>query len=381
MIRFLPFLLKSLWRHRTRTLLTMSGAGVGLFVFCFVGSIQQGMRNLFDQKEAQQTLVVFQANKFCPATSRLPQDYAEKIKQLPGVRDAVPIQVFTNNCRASLKSAVFYGLPPEKVQSTRDFEFIDGSWPEFEENQKSAIIGRAFADRDSEYRVGNSFRLGGYDVNVVGVFESDNAAEETYIYTHLDYLQRGFSKSRVGTVTQIEVHTEPGTDVDALCATIDEELKSGTVPTQTRPKGAFQAKSLGDLTQLLSLSRYLGYACVALVVMLVATTTVMAVQDRLREHAVLKTLGFSSLRVFVLVLIESTLQSATGGAIGVLAALLMLQVLDLSVAADAIAVSFQPSWQLGIVGCGVAAGAGAIAGIFPAFKAAASEIVPALRSE
>ena len=74
----------------------------------------------------------------------------------------------------------------------------------------------------------------------------------------------------------------------------------------------FQAKSLGDLTQLIGLAHYLGYACVGLVLALVATTTVMSVQDRIKEHAVLQTLGFTGSRVFRLVLSESTLLSIGG---------------------------------------------------------------------
>ncbi|MEX0587014.1 MAG: ABC transporter permease, partial [Pirellulales bacterium] len=71
MFRLTPYLLKSLWRHRTRTLLTVSGAAVSVFVFCFVLSIQEGMARLTSQDDS--VLVVFQANKFCPATSHIPQ--------------------------------------------------------------------------------------------------------------------------------------------------------------------------------------------------------------------------------------------------------------------------------------------------------------------
>src|SRR5260370_15881598 len=53
---------------------------------------------------------------------------------------------------------------------------------------------------------------------------------------------------------------------------------------------------------LIGFANYLGYACIGLVLALVATTTVMAVQDRIREHALLQTLGFSGPRIFSLVL-------------------------------------------------------------------------------
>src|SRR5215207_8467684 len=132
MFKFLPYLLKTLWRHRARTILTVSGSAVALFLFCFVGSVQQGMNDLQNRQTAKQSLVMFQANKFCPATSHLPQDYELKIKKVEGVREVVPIQVFTNNCRASLDVIVFYGVPPKKLRTARDFELASGSWEDFE---------------------------------------------------------------------------------------------------------------------------------------------------------------------------------------------------------------------------------------------------------
>ena len=106
MFRFAPYVFKSLWRHRTRTLLTVSGAAVVLFVFCFVGSVQQGLEQLTEDEDAQRTLIVFQENRFCPTSSRLPQDYADRILKIPGVKEVMPVQVWTNNCRASLDIVV-----------------------------------------------------------------------------------------------------------------------------------------------------------------------------------------------------------------------------------------------------------------------------------
>jgi len=68
--KFAPYVLKSLSRNRTRTALTVSGAAVALFVFTFVGAVQEGLARLTRGAEAERTLVVFQANRFCPSTSK-----------------------------------------------------------------------------------------------------------------------------------------------------------------------------------------------------------------------------------------------------------------------------------------------------------------------
>lgn len=378
-MKLLGYIVKSLWGHRSRTMLTVAGSAVALFVFCFIQSIQEGMRDLRQRQEANGSLIVFQANKFCPATSHLPQDYDQQISKFKGVKDVVPIQVFTNNCRASLDVVVFYGVPPQKLRSARDFEFLKGDWNEFETHQDAAIVGQAVAAR-RDIEVGDKFSIGDLSVNVAGIYRSDNPAEENYIYSHLEFLQRRQGANLVGTVTQLEVLLQPGTDQEMLSQQIDELYRTGPVETNTRSKGVFQAKSLGDLSQLIEMAHYLGLACVGLVLALVATTTLMSVEDRIQEHAVLRTLGFSGFKVFGVVLAESTLLSLAGGILGVGIALITLKLSSLSVGAEAVTVAFIPSYRLAGIGLLLALVTGLFAGVVPAWYASRTEIVPALRS-
>ena len=127
------------------------------------------------------------------------------------------------------------------------------------------------------------------------------------------------------------------------------------------------------------MAHYLGLACVGLVLSLVATTTVMSVQDRIKEHAVLQTLGYSGPKVFLLVMMESMILSLLGGVIGVSSAMLFLNLKSLSVGAEAVTIAFTPSIGLAIMGILVSLATGLIAGVFPAMQAARTEIVTGLR--
>lgn len=377
MLRFAPYVLKTLWRHRTRTLLTVMGSAIALFVFCFVRSIHEGLDNLAHQQD--RTLVVFQANKFCPATSHLPQDYEQEIGRLPNVSGVMPIQVFTNNCRASLDVVVFYGVPPDRLTATRDFQLTADDWQQFVAHRDAAVVGRSVAARRS-LAVGDRFSIGEMTVTVAGIFSSENANEESYIYTHLEFLQRRQSEDRVGTVTQLEVFLDDAADPQRVAESIDEMFRGGPVATDTRAKGAFQAASLADLVELIELSQNVGYACVALMIVLVGTTAFMALHDRIAEYAVLQTLGFSQPRIFGLVLSESLVLAVSGGALGVLLSLVALAYSGLAVGAEAVTIAFAPSWQLAGVGLLVSVLIGMIAGTPSAWQAARSEIVPALRA-
>src|SRR5262245_16120292 len=171
MLRFVPYILKNVFRQRTRTLLTVSGAAVALFVFSFVGAVRHGLDQLTRGSQSERSLIVFQANRFCPFTSKLPEDYANRIGKLAGVREVVPIQVFTNNCRASLDVVVFHGVPPEKLRSARDLRLVSGSWDEFRGRRDAALVGQAVARRRG-LSVGQRFSIGELTVTVAGIFQA-----------------------------------------------------------------------------------------------------------------------------------------------------------------------------------------------------------------
>jgi putative ABC transport system permease protein len=380
--RFTPYVLKNVWRNRTRTALTVSGAAVALFVFTFVGAVQDGLAGLTRGHDAERSLVVFQANRFCPATSRLPERYVERVRKVRGVADAVPIQVFMNNCRASLDLVVFHGMPADRLRKTRDLSLSTGGWAEFEGRKDAALVGRALAARRG-LAVGQRFTVGEVTVTVAGVYAAGSAAEESFVYTHLDFLQRTRGLNAVGKVTQIEVRLAEGADAQATCRAIDalfkNDFRHDEVPTDTRPKGVFQARAVGDLAEVIGFLHYLGYACVGLVLAMVATTSVMAVQDRVREYAVLQTLGFSGLLIFFLVLAESLLVSLAGGLAGVGAALAVLSLTGLAVGAEGVTIAFTASPLLAATGLAVTALVGMAAGLVPAWQAARAEIVASLR--
>jgi putative ABC transport system permease protein len=376
--RFAPYVFKTLWRHRGRTLLTVGGAAVAMFVFCFVGAVQEGLRRLTDDEDASRTLIVFQENRFCPTSSRLPQDYATTVRKLAGVADAMPVQVWTNNCRASLDIVVFNGAPPKQLRQARDLTLVDGSWGAFESRRDAALVGRSVAQRRG-LSSGSQFTIGEMSVHVVGVFTSSMPAEENLIYTSLDFLQYARGNEFVGLATQIEVTLSPGADPDEVARRIDDTLAAGPVATTTRTKGAFQTSTLSDLVDLIEFAHWLGYACLTLVLALVATTTVMSVQDRIQEHAVLQTIGLRPSRIFRLVVAESMLVCTLGGLIGTMVALGTLSVGGLAIGAEGVTIAFRPSVPLAVLGVGVAMGVGVVAGVFPAMQAARTPIVTALR--
>ncbi|QDU21359.1 FtsX-like permease family protein [Urbifossiella limnaea] len=377
MLKFLPYVRKNVLGHRVRTAMTVAGTALLLFLFLFVTAIQGGLDRVLGARDDR--LIVFQAYRFCPSSSQLPVFYADTIQGVPGVKSVLPVKVVVNNCRASLDTVVFHGVDPKLLPAVRpNLTLLAGDWGAFQARTDAAIVGRRIAERRG-LRPGQSFTVAGVTVQVAGVFASDGTGEENVIYTHLNLLSNP-TAHHVYHATLFEVQLDDPEHARAVAAAIDAKLKEKfEVPTETKPQKAHYAAALADLLDLIGMTRWLGFVCVGVVVVLVANSVVMSAQDRVKEHAVLQTLGFSGPRVFSLMLAESCLISLAGGVVGTVACVAFLLWRPMTLSTEGASIDFVASPGLVASGLLLSLAVGFVAGAVPAWQAGRAEIVSSLR--
>jgi putative ABC transport system permease protein len=286
--------------------------------------------------------------------------------------------VVVSNCRASLDTVVFHGVDPKLLPAARpNMRFLSGDWSAFQGRADAALVGRRIAERRG-LKPGQSFTVAGVSVTVAGVFESDGIGEENVIYTHLLLLMNTHHQEFHATLFEVQLH-DPA-QAESVAAAIDAKIKKKyELPTETKPQKAHYANALADLLDLIGMTRWLGFVCVGVVVVLVANSVVMAAQDRVKEHAVLQTLGFSGPRVFSLMLAESCLISLAGGVIGTVACVAYLLWKPLSLSTEGVSIDFVASPGLAAWGLLLSLVVGVVAGAVPAWQAGRAEIVSSLR--
>lgn len=377
MWKYLPYIRKNILGHRVRSAMTVLGTALLLFLFLFVTSVQNGLDRVLESRDDR--LIVFQAYRFCPSSSQLPVYYRDTIRAVPGVKEVLPVKVVVNNCRASLDTVVFHGVDPKLLPTARpNLRFLSGDWAAFQSRTDAALVGRRFAERRG-LRAGQSFSVAGVTVQVAGVFASDVVGEENVIFTHLALLVNASTHHEFH-ATLFEVLLNDPTQAEAVAATIDARIKDKfEVPTETKPQKAHYANALADLLDLIGMTRWLGFVCVGVVVVLVGNSVVMAAQDRVKEHAVLQTLGYSGGRIVLLMLAESCLISLAGGVLGTLGCAAFLLWQPLSLSTEGVSIDFEASPQLVAWGLRLSLVVGLVAGLIPAWQAGRAEIVSSLR--
>ena len=366
-------------RHRIRSLLTVLGVASGMFLFTAVESLQRSLAVATEMKAADTTLVVYRENRFCPATSRLPEHYAEEIRRVDGVREVIPVQVVVNNCGASLDVITFRGVPAEELGSfAPEIEIIAGSREDWFRRDDGALLGEVFARRRG-LSPGDRFDAAGVTVVVAGILRSPNAQDNNVAYVKLPFLQKA-SRVGLGVVTQFNVRVRDAVDLERVAAAIDESFRSAQAPTSTKPEKAFFAETAAELVELIRFTRWLGFGAVVAVAALVANALLLVLRGRVRENAVLRTLGYPSVAIACLVVGEGGLLGFGGGVLGVLAATCFLHWQSFTMGNEGQTLAILPDLTVILIGIGAGLMLGLLASFWPAFQSMRQPIVRSLRS-
>lgn len=378
--RFLPYVRKQITRHPMRSLLTVGGVATAMFLFVAVQSMQRGVAAATQASAGDNTLVVYREDRYCPFTSRLPEYYLPKIEKIPGVRSAIPMKIVVNNCRASLDVVTFRGVPrdPFVEKYAPQFDIIEGSIDAWRDRSDAALLGETLARRRG-LKAGDRFNAAGVVSYVAGIVRSDEPQDQNVAYVHLDFLQQTVDR-KLGVVTQFNVKVTDPALMEQVAKAIDQEFHIAEFPTSTRSEKAFVAQAAADMIELVGFTQYLGFGCLAAVLALVANAIVLSVQDRIKEHAILQTLGYNGLLIGRLVVAESLLLGLIGGGLGTLAALAVIRYSRYSLSIDGLSIPIEATTTLLVAGLVLSMALGIAAGLVPAWQASRRTIATCFRA-
>ncbi|MCH2176966.1 MAG: ABC transporter permease [Lentisphaeria bacterium] len=379
LLNLLKLSFKQLRRQWLRTILTVLGTACGMFLYLTVETFQDGLRNATEVQAGDNTLVVYQDKRFCPFTSRLPEDYMRQISEIPGVKNVVPVQVIVNNCETSLDTVTFRGVPADLIGnyfSTDQVKATDlATWKQYSDG---ALVGKELANRRN-LKPGDRLDAAGITVRIAGVIESEDSQIVNSSIVHLDFLQKA-SRRGLGEVTQFNVQVENHKQLETVAAAIDDRFRYDRTPTHTRPEKAFVANTARDMVELVGFTRWLGLAAVVAVLFLITNTIIIAVRGRINENAVMQSIGFQPEHIGWMTLAEGLLIGAIGGALGCISAWAFLQTGHFALSSEGLSIVFRINPMLIQKAAIIALVLGLISGIYPAIKSMSGNLTDTLRS-
>jgi putative ABC transport system permease protein len=377
-MKYVPFIFRNLFRKKTRTILTIGSIAVALFLFGLLVTIETALNAGVDVAGVDRLIVRNKISLIMP----LPLSYQERLRQIDNVTEATFATWFGAIYQEPKNFFPQFAIDTDTYRTLfPEFQIPDDQWQAFLADQEGAVVGKVTADRFG-WKVGDRIPLQGtiwtgtWEFNIRALYEGSRPGDdESQFWFHWKFLEesRPWGKGTVGWYT-VKVD-DPDNSVSVSKA-IDDRFANSAYETSTETEQAFAAgfaKQIGNIKMLI-----MSIGAVVLFTLLLVTgnTMAMAVRERVPELGVLKTLGFGDKTVLFLVLAESLVIAAVGGAIGIGMAKLFTMGGDPT---GGLLPIFYLSNSEMLLGLGIALFVGLAAGTIPAMMAMNLRIVDALR--
>jgi len=378
-MKFLPLLFANLTRRKVRTTLTLGSFAVALFLFCLLVTIRAAFNQGVEAAGADRILVINKVSMIQP----LPIAYRERLMRVPGVKEATFANWFGGVYQDEKNFFPQFSVDAETYRTIyTEFLVSPEEWQAFLADKQGAVIGKATADRFG-WKVGDRIPIkgaifpGDWEFNLRGIYTGRRPNDDlTQFWFRWDYLKEKappWAQNNVGWYT---VRIAPGADSVKVAKAIDELFANSAWETRTQSESAFMASFVEQMGNIEFLMVAIGSVVFFTLLLVTGNTMATSVRERTGELAILKTVGFTDTSVLALVLIESVLVAAIGGALGI--GLAKIFTLGGDPTKGMLASFYLPPAGIA-AGAGLSLSVGLIAGLLPALGAMRLQVVDALR--
>lgn len=372
---------RNLIRNPIRTFLTLASVGLALFILCLLSAILQAMEGT--EGAAANRVVVRHA---VALTFTLPENYWEKLRRLDHVIEVTPLNWYQGTYIDDKQANFFprFSSDPETLFKVFDDNVIPPEQLQaFKDDRAGFVAGKTLVEKYG-WKMGDQITIKGdiypvdVQLNLRGIFENTKVRSgERQIFFQRRYLEEAMNNP--GQIGTYWLKLDSPNSVAAVVRAAEEMFTNSDAPVRAETEEAFALSFLEMMGNVRLLLGSIGLAIVVSILFITANTMAMAARDRTREVAVLRTLGFRTGQVTLLVLAESVLVAMIGAFIGTGFAWALLKVAHGTLEDIGLFGNLAVSPVLFAVALGAGAVLGFLSGILPAMAAARTDIVDGLR--
>jgi putative ABC transport system permease protein len=323
MLKYLPLFFANLGRKPVRTTLTVASIVVAFLLFGLLKTMEGALSLAADLAGVDRLATMHKVSMI----QTFPVSYANRIRGVDGVLEVAAFTWLGGYYQNERNQVAAQGTDPEtflKVYS--EYKMPPEQRADWFSDRGSVIVGKALARRFG-WKLGDTVPLrsaffrksdgsDAWDMRIAGIYEATNG-DNGSLYFHREYVNESLNENAGRDVIMyIVMKIANPDDAQKVSAAVDALFANSPAETKTATERAFiqsYANMIGDIGTIVT-----AVATAVFFTMLLVTGNTMAqsVRERINEIAVLKTLGYSKRVVAGLVLTESFLITALGGAIG-----------------------------------------------------------------
>jgi putative ABC transport system permease protein len=382
-MKFLPLIWKNVWRRKFRTTFTLLAVFIAFLLFGILMTIRMAFTFGVDIAGLDRLVLIHKVSLIMP----LPISYLARLEQVPGVDIATHQTWFGGVYRDPANFFANMAVEPERfLEVYPEFKLPPEQVKAWLADRQGAVVGSDLAERFG-WKIGDRIPLTGtifppksgdvWEFNIDGIYDAPDGADKTQFFFRYDYLDEMRAQG-TGLVGWFVVKIADPAQSLALSRRFDEMFANSAAETKTTTEKGFVegfAKQIGDIGAIMIA---ISFTVLAMFGLVVASTMGQSVRERTSELAVLKTLGFTGLRVLSLVLAESLFIALVGGGLGLAVAWVIVQGGDPT--GGMLPIFVLPARDVAI-GAGLMVCMGVLAGVAPAIGAMRLRIPDALRRQ
>ncbi len=382
-MKTLKYIWRNITRNKLRSLLTMLSIGFSLALMTVLNGYLAMQDAWGGEAKKHHRIVVMSTQGF---TGMVPIANVERLRSMPDIAAAVPFSWFGGEYKDERNSFAQFGTDPAQAfQVWPEYRIDEDQLRAFQTERQGCVADRRLAQR-MKWQIGDRIPLRGtfnpvtLDLKLVGLYDAPQNTETVWFnWYYLDESLKAISARNNGNCGTIFAKTTGPESMAPVSKAIDERFESTDNPTRTQTEAAFAQMFTDMLGNIQAIIFNIGLAVVFSLTLVAATAMAMSIRERTTEIAVLKAIGFSRLRVLLMVLGESCGIAVLGGLLGIGMGCFFLQTLHnaspnvfpLSV------IQLAGDWIVRLLL--VAVGVGLVGGIVPAVRSSQLSVIDGLR--
>lgn len=378
-MKYRHLIIANLFRKKIRTTLTLGSFAVALFLFGLLAIVRGAFSQGLEVAGSDRLVVINKVSLIQP----LPVSYQERLERIPGIKEVTHNNWFGGIYQDPKNFFAQFAIDDDTFHSMYpEFVVAPDQWQAFKQDREGAVAGVKLANRFG-WKVGDRIPIKGtifpgtWEFNLRAIYTGNRPQDDTtQFWFHYKYLEERANPFWRGLVGWYVVKVNHPDDAVKIAKAIDSTFANSPWETKTDTEKAFAASFVKQMGNISFLIMSIGAVVFFTLLLVAGNTMAIAVRERIRELAVLKAVGYSDSFVLLLVVFESLLVAAIGGAVGLTLAKL------LSLRGDPTG-GLLPFFYLPppaiAAGAALALAVGLVAGIWPAYSAGRLKVVDALR--
>jgi putative ABC transport system permease protein len=377
-MKFAKLILKNVLRNKRRTLLTVSSLVVSLFLIITLATILSE----FDRGTDEANPLRLVSRHAVSLGFTMPMAHLQKIKTVPGVKDAMPFNWFGGIYLEEKNFFANFGCDATKLRGIiTEMKMSDPEWQAFINDRQGAVVGKKLVTLYG-FTPGQRITLKSpiYNASVEFIIRGVyTGGDEKTLFFHQEYLNELLPDWAKDQGSTFSIMANSAEDVPRVAQAIDQMFANSDAPTKTETEREF---ALSFQTMLGGVKKFLYGIMGAItfsVLLIMGNTMAMTVRERTKEVGTLKAIGFQRWTIAALFLGEALLVACLGAAIGIGGASLIFRSFDLGLYIPNFA-SFIPTTQTLVGAFVLAIVVGIISVLYSAYRVSGLTIAEALRS-